>query len=171
MKKRVSAFLLTLSLSLPAFYANADYNTVINTTPNKITSFNMIPTQLQFAIIDLSQLTGEDRDNAIQQLSSFSSYHGNVAKFIDYQQKYLQDIGVSVSSGGEMMSVSKLRDKQATPKDIQITVSKNGGGASYSIDSSTDYLSFNYSGHISINSNQVSSESNGALILASYKNF
>ena len=152
-KNKIAAVIMALSLSLSAVpMAFADYQNISSSNIGQITSVNMIPTQAQYLVLDISKVKPEDLNGLDQELKKFEKYNGNISKFISTGA--LNKYNVSVSERGEtQMSISQLNAYQEKRKTVVANFNKKTSSLEYTVNMLVDQREFSESGELGLGEN------------------
>lgn len=168
--KKLFISMAVVASSLISFNASADFKQVMRSDVNSIISMNMIPTQFQSVIIDVTDLDDQKMEIATNTLKKFSSYNGNVDSFIQSYQPTFTKLDLNISAkGSQMMSIADLNKKQRDSKTSTFMVDKKGQYASYSISYKDEGEDFTAKGSVNLGQNKLIDQ-DGYLILVSYRN-
>lgn len=174
---KIKNFILTATIVLSSLVSTtvsaSGFKQTMSARENTVISMNMLPTQFQAVVIDLTKVDPEktDVEDVVKKLKNIATFNGNVIDFLAGQDELLNEIDVSISSkGSEFMTVNELRNLQKSPKNITFDVEKKNKSASFIIKYNDPEQGFTTSGTASLNKGMLIDKKTH-IVLISYRMF
>lgn len=164
-KQKIALSLLVFSSILFSGFSYAEYKNTSISNVGEINSINMIPTQAQYLILNTSNINQDKIKDLKNSLQKFTSFDGNVSKFIS--SGILKDYDLSSNERGQKeMTISELKDYQSKGKNVLANFTKKTNSLAYSIIMNVEGKQYSEKGEVGIGKNSVKIGSDYVLLLS-----